>query len=96
MTDVVDLHPRKETWSSGIGKCLDCGHRWAAAEPSGTIDLVCPKCETKRGVWYGSFDAPEGLDHWLCGCGCDTFRIVAKSGIFHHIICLRCGKPQEF
>lgn len=84
---------------SGQARCLDCGHEWTAVAPVGTPVLDCPNCETNRGVWRGTMGASPGTmytDEWTCHCGCDVFKVVAKDGIFKGIICLRCGKPQEF
>jgi len=88
-----------ERWAQGTAKCLDCGEKWQAVAPIGDFTMECPKCQTYRGVWMGTFGAAQGTafdEHWVCNCGCDVFHITAKSGTFDSIVCLKCGAAQLF
>lgn len=95
MGEVVEI-PQRGPWLSGSARCLDCGITWEAVAAVGTCWMECPSCGTKRGVMVNPCGADVGDSEWTCKCGCDVFKIIAKSGKFHSLMCLRCGLPQEF
>lgn len=89
MADVVDLaafraaeEPEEEIESanhlSGPAKCLACGHEWIAVAGVGDecFDLVCPKCDTRRGQRVYPANAPEGAATYTHKCGSQYYTIV--------------------
>lgn len=64
---------------SGLAKCLACGHEWIAVVSVGqdSHDLVCPKCDTRR----GQLVYPPGLDEndvtWTHRCGSRYYTVLA-------------------
>tara|TARA_R110002020_G_scaffold67854_1_gene178031 strand:- start:13 stop:282 length:270 start_codon:yes stop_codon:yes gene_type:complete len=72
----------------GPAKCLTCTHEWLAVTPVGTVEIECPECETKKGVYIGTA-APDTA--WECGCGNQLFYIGTEGAM-----CARCGTEQVF
>jgi hypothetical protein len=97
LSNVVSfIKPPEGPYIQGRAKCLDCKNEWEAVGPVGTLYLVCPMCETKRGVMIAPIGAVEGQDEWTCRCGCDLFKIIGEARKFKWMLCLRCGTPQDF
>ena len=98
MGEIVQLRKQEDQpHLVGTGKCLDCGAEWKAVATVGTTHLECPQCKTSRGVLAGPVDAHVGEQVWTCNCGCELFKIVATpTGQFECILCIKCGKGQQF
>lgn len=85
---VVEFRARKpeseQPHISGMARCLDCKHEWAAVAPLQTIWLECPKCTLLRGRFTGPYEKAHA--HWECKCGNDLF-CVTPDGYY----CPNCG-----
>lgn len=59
-------------------KRLSCGHEWVEKALGGQnyIDLVCPKCDTRRGQFIYPPDLPNGSIVWTHNCGSTMFAPV--------------------
>jgi len=68
---------------TGNALCLQCGHRWVAVAPTGTIELECSKCKTWKGVFEG-MTAPDTV--WQCDCGNQHFYVDDEGAM-----CAKCG-----
>ncbi len=72
--------------ASGPAKCLACDHEWVAVVPhEGTRhDLVCPKCDMRRGQFMYPFETDTGCVLFQCNCGSQYFTLVVldKDGRF--------------
>lgn len=67
------------TLIQGPAKCLACKNEWIEVAGCGdtAFDLVCPKCDTRRGQFiYPIEELPEDTIHWVCGCGSSMFQLV--------------------
>jgi hypothetical protein len=77
---------------SGPVRCLNCKHEWIAIAPMGTFaELECPECGFLKGIYVGLFDVEDGVERFLCNCGCDCFLIMV--GQFQ---CIQCGVRTTF
>lgn len=67
-----------ERWLSGPAKCLACKHEWVAVTEAGepSFDLVCPKCDTRRGQLVYPAMPGEGKLRWVHNCGGSAFALV--------------------
>lgn len=54
MGEVAALDDYRPTMQ-GPATCLDCGHRWEAVAPPGTVTMTCKSCGLDKGVWVGTF-----------------------------------------
>jgi hypothetical protein len=87
MSNVVSLDSRRPHMA-GEAKCLECGHKWAAAVAIGTVGLECPSCNLPKGAMVGLAGPDDGVV-WMCNCGCDVFYIDTRG-----VRCLRCATVQ--
>lgn len=61
---------------SGPAKCLACGHEWLAKDiPTGEtiFDLVCPKCDLRRGQLHYAATLGQDMLTWTHKCGSQHF-----------------------
>jgi len=83
VTNIEEARPH----ISGDALCLQCGHKWHAVAPIGTVELECSECKTWKGAFEG-FTAPDTV--WECNCGNQHFYIdpdgamCAKCGLIHN------------
>lgn len=64
----------------GAAKCLACEHEWVTTVDVGksVFDLVCPKCDTRRGQLIYPIDyLPKDTLVWYCACGSTMFQLVS-------------------
>lgn len=86
MTDNVVSLVERRPHLTGEAVCLDCGDRWHAIAPAGTVCLHCAKCNTTRGVWFGVC-LPAEDECLVCKCGSAHFILTQSSGA----MCAKCG-----
>jgi hypothetical protein len=85
MGDVVDMDSyRGGQWLAAEVCCMNCGYRWGAAAPIGTVVFECPNCECEKGL-TDSLVVRNG-DHMVCRCGNDLFRVTRQE-----VYCVVCG-----
>lgn len=67
--------------------CLHCKKEHRRVIEIGVIRFLeqCPYCELHKCVLKGEIFR-EGR-HWVCNCGCDTFRVHMEEGVY----CPVCG-----
>lgn len=82
MGDVIEFNsvrqnqePEVESTLTGPAKCLACKHEWVAEAPIGDsiFDMVCPKCDTRRGQLVYPPELGEGMVSWEHRCGSSHF-----------------------
>lgn len=78
---------------SGEAVCTACKHRWVAVAPAGTIELECPNCGTRRGLFVNPVWPPADHLVWVCPCGGNLFLIREPERGF---MCRECGTTQHF
>jgi hypothetical protein len=85
MTNVISLDEARPHMT-GNAMCLQCGEKWVAVAPIGTVELECPECQTWKGVFEG-MTAPDTV--WQCDCGNQHFYIDDNGAM-----CAKCGVRQ--
>jgi hypothetical protein len=88
---VVELFNTDDNGSphlSGEAKCNDCGKRWIACAPVGTVFFECPACSSGRGTLV--YPVEMGGYRWKCNCHNNLFHIT-PDGVY----CPMCGSWQE-
>ena len=75
-----DKQEKKDLYLDGPAKCLACKHEWMAKESIGTdsFDLVCPKCDTRRGQFIYPPDIGDKHITWQHECGNTYFSPIFK------------------
>ena len=86
MTNVISLDAVRPHMT-GNAMCLQCGTKWVAVAPIGTVELECPECKTWKGVFEG-MTAPDVV--WQCDCGNQHFYMDE-----HGAMCAKCGVRRE-
>ena len=73
-----EAEPAKGGWLSAACKCLACKHEWMNVMPVGEAahDIVCPKCDTRRGQMVYPVEAPSDTLTWEHHCGGSSFTPV--------------------
>lgn len=85
---IVDLDAMRPH-RTGAAECTECGHKWTAIAPIGTMPLQCPECMQLSGV-FEDLMRKDG-EHWQCPCGCELFRITPVGAY-----CPMCGLDQRW
>lgn len=89
MDNIIAFPEKKEPTLAGEATCLKCKYECVLAAPLGTSISECPECKCHS--LYYKYPVQRNGEEWMCGCGCDLFR-VSKDGIY----CPNCGSWQEF
>ena len=89
MSEVVDLRavrdarsPEEEGYDphlEGPAKCLACKHEWHAVARTGedSVDMVCPKCDTRRGQFQYPAGIPNDANYRQCShCESTAYAVV--------------------
>lgn len=90
MGDVVDLQKRKEDdepHTAGPMVCLTCRHEWIGVVPTGVQTVVCPHCETEKGVRSQYVMPSEEHPVYECHCGSWVFAVIRQG-----CTCVNCGQ----
>ena len=63
---------------TGPARCLACKHEFVTSVPAGDdiFDLVCPKCDTRRGQFIYPPNLPASAVVWRHSCGGTVFTPV--------------------
>ena len=90
---VIKFEPRstERQHASGEAFCIQCGHKWIAVAPTGTVDLECPECQTMKGKWRFEFQPPDGTLVRECNCGNQLFYLTPEGHL-----CANCGIYQSY
>ena len=83
VTNIEEFRPHID----GKAVCLQCGHRWHAIAPVGTVELECTECGTWKGVFEGMTVPDLVLE---CNCGNQHFYICHEGAM-----CAKCGSMQS-
>jgi hypothetical protein len=70
----------------GKAKCTHCHLIWDAVSSADLANLECPRCQLKRGVWYGLQVTDRDEEHFTCCCGNTFFELRPPD-----ILCIDCG-----
>lgn len=78
LEDSVEVIEELDSHLTGAAKCLACGHEWVAVAPVSEElhDLVCPKCDTRRGQLIYPPELPEEAIIWQHSCGNRYFTLT--------------------
>ncbi len=85
----IETHRPQRT---GTAKCVHCGFQWTATADLDMANLECPRCQLKRGVWYGIHVTDrEEQHHFTCVCGNTFFELRPRD-----ILCIDCGEVHSW
>ena len=79
------------SWISGEARCQACGHEWVAVAQAPAPWLLCPSCESVKGLFKWPCRPGEGAKIWVCNCGSEAFYITPDA-----VFCANCAGEQLF
>lgn len=86
MAKVIDILS-KQPHLEGEAFCIECGHKWQAVVPTGTVALDCPECKLQKGIFQGiALPTETPILH------CRECDLVYFAVTENQVTCVNCGE----
>jgi len=81
----------------GYAICIACRHEWMAVVPVGTVNIICPSCNLKRGQMLNPAEVDTGFILECNSCHSSHYQIICSMDKLPlGVVCVGCGSINNF